>query len=159
MQIEDNKVVTIDYTLTNDQGEVLDESKDGSFVYLHGHHNIIPGLEAGLAGKSAGDQLTVQVEPAQAYGERDPSMTQVVPRSMFEEGQEIEVGMQFHAASADGQPIMVTIAAVEGDNITIDGNHPLAGQHLTFQVNVVEVRDATADELAHGHAHSPGGHH
>ena len=157
MQITANSVVTMNYRLTDDTGALIDESQDGSFVYLHGAQNIIPGLENELEGKQAGDTLTVTVAPKDGYGERNPGMTQVVSRDMFDVEEEIIPGMQFHASTPDGHPVTVTITAVEGDEITIDGNHPLAGIELTFAVNIVAVRDATAEELAHGHVHAHGG--
>jgi FKBP-type peptidyl-prolyl cis-trans isomerase SlyD len=156
MQITANSVVTMNYRLTDDAGTVIDESQDGSFNYLHGAQNIIPGLEAELEGKQAGDELTVTVAPKDAYGERNDAMTQVVSRDMFDMDAEIKPGMQFHASTPDGQPVMVTVAKVDGDDITIDGNHPLAGVQLTFAVNIVDVREATADEIAHGHVHAHG---
>jgi FKBP-type peptidyl-prolyl cis-trans isomerase SlyD len=158
MQIEARKVVTLNYTLTDSEGNVIDQSTDSSFAYLHGASNIIPGLENALAGKSAGDSLNVSVEPSEAYGERDPEKTQSVPRNMFPEDTEIEVGMQFHAQGPGGETLVVTIAGVEGDTITVDGNHPLAGIPLNFAVEVIEVRDASEEELDHGHVHGPGGH-
>ncbi|MGD8742621.1 MAG: peptidylprolyl isomerase [Granulosicoccaceae bacterium] len=156
MQITANSVVTMNYRLTDEAGTVIDESQDGSFNYLHGASNIIPGLEAELEGKQAGDELTVTVEPKDAYGERNDAMTQVVSRDMFDVDTDIQPGMQFHASTPDGQPVMVTVAKVEGDDITIDGNHPLAGVKLTFAVNIVDVRDATAEEISHGHVHADG---
>lgn len=159
MQIQDNKVVTLHYTLKDDEGQIIDQSNDGSFAYLHGANNIIPGLEQALQGKSTEDELSVSIDPKDGYGERKPDMVQVVERNMFNEGDEINVGMQFHAQSPDGQMIIVTIADVDGDQITIDGNHPLAGVNLNFDVTVVDVRDATAEELDHGHVHGPGDHH
>jgi FKBP-type peptidyl-prolyl cis-trans isomerase SlyD len=159
MRIEANKVVTIDYTLTDDAGHLIDQSEDGEFAYLHGAHNIIPGLEDALAGRAPGDELTVAIPPAQAYGERDDSKTHVVPRSMFPAGSDLEIGMQFHAEGPDGEHLLLTVSEVVGDRVTVDGNHPLAGVGLTFQVKVVDVRDATAEEMHHGHVHGPGGHH
>jgi FKBP-type peptidyl-prolyl cis-trans isomerase SlyD len=158
MQVEDNKVVTIDYTLKDDAGNVLDTSSEGKFAYLHGAHNIIPGLEKALAGKTSGDEVSVKVSPEEGYGERSDSMTQVVPREMFEAEQAIEVGMQFHAQSPEGEMIVVTVTEVADDEITVDGNHPLAGQNLNFDVKIVDVRDASEEEKAHGHVHGEGGH-
>ncbi|MCG6864475.1 MAG: peptidylprolyl isomerase [Thiogranum sp.] len=158
MHIEARKVVTLNYTLTDKEGNVIDQSTDSSFAYLHGASNIIPGLESALTGKAAGDSLNVSVEPSEAYGERDPEKTQSVPRNMFPEDTEIEVGMQFHAQGPGGETLVVTIAEVEGDTITVDGNHPLAGIPLNFAVEVIEVRDASEEELDHGHVHGPGGH-
>lgn len=157
MHITANSVVTMNYRLTDETGVVIDESQDGSFLYLHGASNIIPGLESELEGKQAGDSLTVTVEPQDAYGERNPAMSQVVSRDMFDMTDEILPGMQFHASTPEGHPVTVTITEVEGDDITIDGNHPLAGMQLTFAVNIVDVREATAEEIAHGHVHAPGG--
>lgn len=158
MQIESEKVVILNYKLTNDAGDVIDQSNDGQFAYLHGAGNIIKGLESALLGKQAGESVNVRVEPAEAYGERDDRLTQNVTRDMFPENQEIEVGMQFQAQSPEGDMMVITISEVDGDNIVIDGNHPLAGVHLTFDVEILEVRDASAEELDHGHVHGPGGH-
>ena len=158
MQITDNTAVSIHYTLTNNGGEQLDSSiDDAPLVYLHGTGNIIPGLEHALTGKKAGDKLSVSIQPEDAYGLIDPAMNQVVSRKMFE-GMEIEVGMQFHADVNFGSGV-ITIAEINGDDITIDGNHPLAGEVLNFDVEIIEVRAATADELAHGHVHGHGCDH
>ena len=158
MQIEAQKVVTLNYTLTDNEGNLIDESKDGSFAYLHGASNIIPGLENALIGKTAGEALSVAVEPAEGYGERDPAKTQAVPRDMFPEDADIDVGMQFHAQGPNGETMVVTVAAVEDDSITVDGNHPLAGVALNFAVEIMEVREASAEELDHGHVHGAHGH-
>ena len=158
MQIAEHKVVTLDYTLTDDAGTVLDQSRDGQFVYLHGAFNIVPGLEEALAGKTAGEELNVSVPPEKAYGPRDEGRSQVVSREMFDTPEQIDVGRQFHAQSPDGEMLVITVTKVDGDNITIDGNHPLAGITLNFDVKVVDVRDATTEELEHGHVHGPGGH-
>lgn len=158
MQISANKVVSIDYTLTDDSGAVIDTSEGrGPLAYLQGHGNIIPGLESALEGKSAGDALQVSVAPADGYGERDDTLSQEVPRQMFENADEIQVGMQFQTASEHGMHI-VTVTAIDTDNVTVDANHPLAGQTLNFDVKVVEVRDASEEELEHGHVHGPEGH-
>ena len=158
MQIADKMVVTIDYTLKDDNGTVLDSSTEGNFAYLHGAHNIIPGLESALSGKTAGDEVEVSVSPAEGYGERNDSMIQSVPRDMFDSEQEIQVGMQFHAQSPEGEMIVVTVTDVADDDITVDGNHPLAGVNLNFGVKVVDVREASQEEIEHGHVHGPGGH-
>ncbi len=159
MEITEQRVVTIHYTLTNDAGEVLDSSRDAEpLAYLHGSGNIIPGLENALAGKRAGDKLNVRIEPAQAYGERDDQLVQNVPRRSFQGIADIQPGMSFHAESSNG-PMRVTVTRVVGDMVTVDGNHPLAGEHLTFDVEVADVRAATEEELSHGHVHGPGGHH
>ena len=159
MTIDKNTVVSIDYTLTNDAGQILDSSKGRSpLVYLHGGGNIIPGLEAALQGKNQGDTIKVTVEPEQAYGVRHEQMVQAVPRERFQGIKDIRAGMQFQAQGPQGSRI-VTVTEVGPDTVTIDANHPLAGTRLNFDVSVVDVRTATAEELQHGHAHGPGGHH
>ncbi|MCL6307458.1 peptidylprolyl isomerase [Pseudomonas syringae] len=159
MPIAAKKAVSIDYTLTNDAGEVIDSSTGGApLVYLHGAGNIIPGLEKALEGKEVGDQLKVVVEPEDAYGEYSAELVSTLGRNMFEGVDELEVGMQFHASGPDGSMQIVTIRDVEGDDVTVDGNHPLAGQRLNFDVKVVAIRDASEEETAHGHVHGEGGH-
>ncbi|MFP3873408.1 MAG: peptidylprolyl isomerase [Thiohalophilus sp.] len=158
MQISENKVVTIDYTLKDDSGNVLDSSQGGpGLAYLHGAGNIIPGLENALAGKSEGDSLNVSVQPDDAYGQRDDSMIQTVPKDMFE-GTEVQVGAQYQAMTPEGQPLTITVMDIKDDGVVIDGNHPLAGQALHFDVTITEVREPTQEELDHGHVHGPGGH-
>ncbi len=153
MQIAKDKVVAIDYTLKDDDGSVLDTSEGKEpLAYLHGSGNIIPGLEKALEGKAQGDEVNVQVPPEEAYGERRDDLQQVVPRNMFQGVDELQVGMQFQAQSEAGEQI-VTIAAIEGDDVTVDANHPMAGVPLNFEVKVVEVREATDEEKEHGHAH------
>ena len=159
MVISANKVVTINYVLKDNDGEVIDKSENGEFAYLHGAQNIVPGLENALSDKKAGDTLSVVVPPEMGYGERNDSMSQVVPRNMFEADHEITVGQQFQAQDGDGRIIMITVTAVNGDEVTIDGNHPLAGMDLNFDVTIVDVRDATEEEISHGHVHHPGHHH
>ena len=139
---------------------MIDSSAGGApLVYLHGAGNIIVGLEKALEGKQAGDELSVAIEPGEAYGEYSAELVATLNRSMFEGVDELEVGMQFHASGPDGGMQIVTIRDIEGDDVIVDGNHPLAGQRLNFQVKVVNVRDAHAEELAHGHIHGEGGHH
>ncbi|QIT54720.1 peptidylprolyl isomerase [Aquisalimonas sp. 2447] len=153
MQIAKDKVVAIDYTLKDDDGSVLDTSEGKEpLAYLHGSGNIIPGLEKALEGKAQGDEVNVQVPPEEAYGERRDDLQQVVPRSLFQGVDELQVGMQFQAQSEGGEQI-VTIAGIDGDDITVDANHPMAGVPLNFEVKVVEVREATDEEKEHGHAH------
>lgn len=156
--IANDHVVTFHYKLTGEDGQVLDQSDGQPLPYLHGHHNIIPGLEAALAGKQAGDKLTVSVEPADAYGELSDDLIQEVPSQMFQGVDNIEPGMQFQAQTDEGMQL-VTVKSVKDGTVTVDANHPLAGQRLTFDVEIVEVRPATASELEHGHAHGPDGHH
>lgn len=159
MHIAANKVVSIDYTLTNGQGQVLDSSSGREpLAYLQGHSNIISGLESALEGKSAGDSLKVTIPPAEAYGDRDESLSHAVPRKMFENADEVQVGMQFQTMSEQGATQIVTVTGVDTEHVTVDANHPLAGETLTFDVTVVDVRDATEEELDHGHVHGPGGH-
>lgn len=158
MQITDKTAVSFHYTLTNPSGEQLDSSRgEEPLLYLHGAGNIIAGLEAALAGKSAGDTFNVTIPPEDGYGELAPEMVQVVSKKMFE-GMDVEVGMQFHADVSHGSGI-ITVTEIDGDDVTIDGNHPLAGETLIFDVEVVDVRPATADELAHGHIHGAGCNH
>lgn len=158
--IADGMVVTIHYTLTGDDGSVIDSSSGGEpLEYLHGHGNIVPGLERVLAGKRAGDALRVSVAPRDGYGEHDPRGRGKVPRNSFPDDMELEPGMQFAGEGPNGEQHVVWIAAVEGDHVVIDQNHPLAGQTLHFDVTVATVRSATKDELAHGHAHGAHGHH
>lgn len=160
MQIAANTAVSIDYTLTNESGEVIDSSAGGApLVYLHGARNIIAGLEKALEGKQVGDELDVSVEPEDAYGEYSAELVAVLPRNMFEGVDQLEVGMQFHASAPNGGMQIVTIRELDGDDVTVDGNHPLAGQRLNFKVKVVNVRAAEAEEIAHGHIHGEGGHH
>ena len=157
MQIEKNKVATLHYTLKDSEGNVIDQSEDGSFVYLHGALNIIPGLETALTGKAAGEELNVKIAPEEAYGVRNDEHIQEVPKEMFESDAEINVGMQFQAQGPGGEELMVTVAEIKDDAIVVDGNHPLAGMELNFDVKIIEVRDASAEELEHGHVHSPEG--
>ncbi|WP_020682781.1 FKBP-type peptidyl-prolyl cis-trans isomerase [Marinobacterium rhizophilum] len=159
MQIAQNTVVQIHYTLKNAAGDVIDTSAGQEpLAYLHGGGNIVEGLESALAGKTVGDKLDVTVEPERGYGERREDLVQDVERSNFVGVEEIEVGMQFLAQTPWGeQP--VTVIAVADDSVQLDGNHPLAGETLNFSVEVVDVREASEEELQHGHAHGEGGHH
>lgn len=153
MQISANTVVSIDYVLTDAAGAVLDRSTAGNpLAYLQGASNIIPGLERALEGKSVGESLQVEVAPADGYGDYDQDLVQVVSRELFEDVDAVEPGMRFQANSDSGT-LLVTVTDVSDDGVTVDGNHPLAGQTLTFDVTVAGVREATAEELAHGHVH------
>ncbi|NOR69772.1 MAG: peptidylprolyl isomerase [Methylomarinum sp.] len=159
MQISDKMAVTIHYILTNGAGEQLDSSRgEEPMVYLHGQGQIIPGLESALTGKSAADKFKVTIAPEDAYGERSEDMLQTVPLSMFEGMDKVEEGMQFHADASGGVNV-VTVTKIDGDDVTIDGNHPLAGEALTFDVEVMDVRPATEDELSHQHVHGEGCNH
>jgi len=157
MQIAANTVVSIDYTLTNDAGEVLDSSKGAEpLAYIHGTGQNIPGLENALVGKQQGDAFKVRIEACDAYGDRDESRVMTANRAQFG-GEEPEVGLQVQAEGPGGSQVL-RIVSVEGDVVTLDGNHPLAGLPLTFDVTVVGVRAATKQELKHGHAHGSHGH-
>ena len=139
LMIGDKSVVTIHYTLTDDAGEVLDNSRDGDpMVYLHGASNIIPGLENALAGKSAGEEISIKVSPEEGYGVKDDARIQEVPKDMFDSADEIQVGVQFHAQGPDGSAVVVTVIEVKDDVVVIDGNHALAGVDLNFEVKIVE---------------------
>lgn len=158
--IGDGMVVSIHYTLTDDDGTVIDSSSGGEpLEYLHGHGNVVPGLERGLKGHSEGESLKVDVSPAEGYGEHDPRGLTRVPRDSFPDDMEIEPGMQFSGEDDKGEEQAIWIAAVEGDQIVIDRNHPLAGQTLHFEVTIQRVRNATREELSHGHVHGAHGHH
>lgn len=158
MQIAQNSVVAFHYTLTNDEGEVLDSSEGREpLTYLHGAGNIIPGLEKELEGRENGEKLQVAVNPEEGYGETQPSLVQEVPRDSFQGVESVEPGMQFQAQTQGG-PLMVTVTKVEGDTVVVDGNHPLAGQKLNFDVEIAEVREATPEEAEHGHVHGEGEH-
>ncbi|MBX7056535.1 MAG: peptidylprolyl isomerase [Leptospirales bacterium] len=159
MQIAANKVVTLRYRLTDNDGDLIDESTDAEpMAYIHGMGNIIPGLESALNGKGRGDSMKVTVPPAEGFGERDESLMRNVPRKAFDGVDDLQVGMQFQTDGGEGMEV-VTVVGMEGDQITIDGNHPLAGVTLTFDLTILEVRDATKEEISHGHVHGPGGHH
>ncbi len=158
MQISDNKVVSIHYTLTNNKGEVLDSSTGKApLSYLHGNKNIITGLENALEGKGVGEKFNISIPPEEGYGIHDKSLIQVVPKSVFQGIESIEPGMQFQAKSDQGIQI-VTVTDVDGDKITIDGNHTLAGETLNFEIEITDIREATDEELQHKHVHGPGGH-
>ena len=154
MQIEANKVVSIDYILRNDEGNILDQSApEAPLTYIHGHQNIIPGLENELNNQSIGASITVTVPPAEAYGEYDDTLIQSVPRTMFEGVDNIEIGMQFQAQLGEGVQI-VTVTEVTNDTVTIDANHDLAGKTLHFEASVRDIRDATQDEISNGQIQS-----
>jgi FKBP-type peptidyl-prolyl cis-trans isomerase SlyD len=158
MQIDAKRAVTFHYSLRDDDGTVLDSSEGQEpLTYLHGEGNVVPGLEKALQGKQAGDEVKATVSPEEGYGQRDDSNIRNVPRRRLPEGK-IQPGMRMRL-DTEGGPISALVTAVKGDYVTIDGNHPLAGMTLHFDVKIVSVRDATAEELEHGHVHGPGGHH
>lgn len=159
MQVAKNTVVTFDYTLTDPAGKVLDSSKGKQpLAYIHGSGGIIAGLERALEGKNPGDKLDVTIAPEDAYGKRDDKLVEKIDRSEFKGVKRLEVGMQFRAQGPGGTRIL-TVKKFEGNNVVVDGNHPLADVTLRFDVAIVDVREATKDELTHGHVHGPGGHH
>ena len=152
MEIADGRVAAIHYTLTNDAGEVIDKSAaDAPLSYLQGAGNIIPGLEQALAGRKTGDSLTADIAPEQGYGPRHDGLVQSVPRSAFQGVDNVQPGMQFEAKTDRG-PVLVRVASVDDEQVTVDGNHPLAGQTLHFAIEVADVRAATEQEQAAGQA-------
>ncbi|WP_373433092.1 peptidylprolyl isomerase [Vibrio anguillarum] len=157
MKIEKNVVVSLAYQLVLEDGAVVDQSTvDAPLDYLHGHNNLITGLEKELEGKVVGDKFTATIAPEEAYGEYNDELVQRVPAEVFQGVDEIEVGMRFLADTDQGQ-IPVEITEVDGDEVVVDGNHMLAGQTLTFDVEVVAIRAATEEEIQHGHIHQAGG--
>ncbi len=158
--IEDKKVVEINFVLKNSQGEELDKSDENKpLVYLHGTQQIVPGLEKELVGLQVGDKKNVEVPPAQGYGEVDTKLHIKTERSFFPKDVNLVKGMDFSEDTGEGKNQKFTVIKLEGDHVFLDGNHPLAGQTLHFDVEVVAIRDATAEEMEHGHAHGEGGHH
>lgn len=154
MVVENDTVVTIAYTLKDADGSVLDASGDGEGLsYLHGHQNIVPGLESALAGKAVGDEVNAEVAPEEGYGERREDLVFAVPRDRMPADTELEPGMQFRAQGEEGQEMVVTLVEVGENEVQMDGNHPLAGQTLFFDVAVQDIRAATAEEISHGHVH------
>lgn len=154
LTIAADKVVSIHYKLTLDNGQVVDSSEGREpLAYLHGHGNIVPGLESALTGKSVGDDVQVVVSPEEGYGEHHGEAVHKVQRGVFPPDAELREGLTFQARDEKGNPLMGSITKVEGDDITVDFNHPLAGQNLHFAVSVVAIRAATDEETTHGHAH------
>jgi len=158
MVVTKDKIVAIDFTLKDSAGQVLDDSDDGQpLSYLHGVGMLLEGLESALEGKAAGDTLQVIVEPNRGFGEFDDVKRKQVRRSEFAEIEDLAVGMQFRV-NAEDEFVVVTVVDVNDDEVTVDGNHQLAGVTLHFDVKVREIRDATEEEIEHGHPHGPGGH-
>jgi len=159
MKVEDKKVVAIEYTLKNDSGEVLDSNKgEDMLFFIQGEGNIVPGLEKEMAGKSTGDNFEVVVKAAEGYGIYDDEKIRRIPRAQLKHLKGLKEGMSLQMRGPEGVE-MITVTKVSEEEVVADGNHPLAGQNLHFQIRIGEIRDATKDELAHGHAHGPGGHH
>lgn len=159
MKIAQDSVVSFLYTLKDAADTVIDKSDGEALAYLHGRGQIVPGLERELTGKSAGDKLQVRVEPADGYGEHSAQLIQKVPRDAFNGIPDLRVGMQLATRTRDGGRRQVVVKEVGTETVTVDGNHPLAGQALFFDIEIVEVRAASEEELAHQHVHGPGGHH
>ena len=154
MQIKPEKVVSIDYTLKDDDGNVLDSSKESEpLSFIYGNGSIIPGLEKALDGKSTGEEISVTVEPEEGYGEYDESLIIQVTKDKFQDPDNVQEGMQVQAQSQDGHVQILTVKSVEGEQVTLDANHPLAGQRLSFDVAVSDVREPSQEELDHGHVH------
>jgi len=162
MKIAPDTIATLHYVLKEAGGELIESSRqaDGEpLTYLHGSGTMIPGLEDKLEGKSKGDKLSVDVSAEEAYGERDEELIETVEKSEFDDAEELTEGKEFQYDDEDGNVFHVRIVKIEGDKVTVDGNHPLAGKNLHFDIEVLDVRAATAEELEHGHAHGEGGHH
>lgn len=155
--VADGKVVIIRYTLTDTDGKVLDSTGEGVFAYLHGGGNIVPGLEESLAGRAAGDALSVIVPPAKGYGDKVATEPQPVPRKEFKKDARIEPGVAFRATGSDGKDLTLYVTKVQGSKVWVDRNHPLAGKTLAFDVEIVGIREPTYEESQHGHAHGASG--
>lgn len=158
LSIAHGRVAEFHYTLTNGEGAVIDKSSEQPMPYLHGYRNIVPGLEKEMEGLAVGDKKKVMVAPAEGYGERQEGMTQAVPRDQFPADADLQPGMPLRAQSQDGRSMVIWIESIQDDAVIVTPNHPLAGQTLHFDVEVVSVRESTEEERAHGHAHGPGGH-
>lgn len=154
------RVISFHYTLTNTAGEVIDTSRDQAapFSYLEGLNQIIPGLEKSLALLSVGDKRKIEVAAKDAYGEASAELVVEVPVSKLPNGK-ADIGDQFQAQGPNGEVLLFRVLEITGDQVKLDGNHPLAGEDLVFDVEITDMRNATAEEVAHGHAHGPGGHH
>lgn len=158
MQAEKDKVVSIDFTLTDSDDQVIDSSEGREpLAYLHGQGQILPKLEEAIEGKTQGEQVQITLSPEEGYGERDENLVAQVPVSQFEGVDEISPGMQFQAETEDGERIF-TVVDTDGETVVVDGNHPLAGATLKFDIKLSEVREPSEEELEHGHAHGEGGH-
>ena len=159
MQIAPNSVAAFHYTLTDDENQVIDSSAGRDpLTYLHGSGQIVPGLEKQMEGRSAGDKFNAEVAPEEGYGAHQPELMQEVSCDAFQGVADIQPGMQFQGRGPQGE-INVTVTKVEEGKVFIDGNHPLASKTLHFAIEVTEVREASAEELEHGHVHGAGGHH
>ena len=159
MKIGDKNVVTVEFELFDREGRLIDSSQsNGPLVYLHGAEQLLQGLEDALAGQAVGDELSVELAPDQAFGQREESLVDRVSRANFPGVEDIEAGMQFQTEMEDGSPMLVTVTEVDEEWVTVDGNHELAGMDLRFELKVADIRAATPEEIAHGHVHGEGGH-
>ena len=160
MTIQNDKVVTLHYHLTNAEGQVIESSRGSDpLTYLHGTGTILASLEHALTGLDVGATKTVELAPADAYGEHDATKIETLPREAFEQVPNLEVGMLLEGHDPNGQTFTVHVTDIGEDTVIIDANHPLAGETLTFEIEVLDIRDATSEELTHGHVHGEGGHH
>lgn len=156
--IKNDDVVYISYTLKSQSGEVLEHTEE-PIAYLHGHQNIFPKLESSLEGREAGDQVSVDLSPEEGFGEVHDDLRRVEPRASFPDDADLRIGSQFEGELPSGEVAIFTVTGMDGQQVFLDGNHPLAGQPLHFDVEVISVRPASAEELSHGHVHGDGGHH
>ena len=160
MALQANKVVTFNYTLKDENGEMLDSTeKGGPFTFITGNMQVLPGLEEALGSMIIGSKKNIKLAAVDAYGEYDEGAVQKVKRNLFPEEAELEIGLTYFAHSPEGQHLQFVITEMENDDITVNFNHPLAGKNLEFDVHLLDVRDATPEEINHGHVHGPGGHH
>jgi FKBP-type peptidyl-prolyl cis-trans isomerase SlyD len=159
LKIATDTVVAFLYTLKDESGQMLDQSGGGPMAYLHGHGQIVPGLEQELTGRSAGEKLQVHVAPADGYGEYNAAFVQMVPRAAFQGIPDLRVGMALSTRTQNGGAARVIVREIGADAVTVDGNHALAGKDLFFDIEIVDVRAASEEELEHRHVHGPGGHH
>lgn len=160
MALQANKVVTFNYILKDDNGALLDSTeKGGPFSFISGNHQILPGLEEAIGNMIIGSKKNIKLAAADAYGEYDENAVQKINRTLFPEEAELEIGMTYFAHSPEGQHLQFVITEMENDDITVNFNHPLAGKNLEFDVELLDVRDATPEEISHGYVHGPGGHH
>lgn len=157
MKITKDTVVSLQYRVSDDKGQLIEAPKE-AMAYLHGgYDNTLPKIEAALDGQEVGYQVTLRLEPADAFGERDESLVRTIPKSQFPPG--VKVGGQLEGRTDAGDPHVFHVTKIKGDQVLLDGNHPMAGKTLRFALKVVGVRAASAEELAHGHVHGEGGHH
>ena len=155
--VKKDRVISLNFILNDENGEILAQSAEGApLEYLHGSHDIIPGLEKALEGKHVGENVRVVIPPSEAYGEYEVSLVDEVSRDQFPGIDDIQPGMQFQTTMDDGAPMVINVTAVDDEVIVVDGNHPLAGVTLVFDVDIVAVRQASEDEISHGHVHEDG---